>query len=454
MMANRTLEFAERLDAAARLYTPADRASALFNFIDGLACAHAGYRRPELQKLLASALVETGPDKAGWLVGNVYRARPADAVLLNAMAAHIDDFDDDEALVSIAHVTVPTLCAVLAAADMVEADGNLILDSYLIGVETMVALGVMLNPEHYRLGWHASATLGSFGAAMASAHMLGLSVEEKATALSFAATATSGLRSAFGSSAKPWQVAAAARDGFNAALLAQAGFDSNAALFGAMGLVDLYGGDPSRYAAMLDRVGKGSPFITTGVTIKAYPCCTAAHTAMEACQNIRARMKGRLWQEIQSVEVLVGNTIPSILMHNQPRTALEGKFSMQFCAAAALCLRDAGLSAFVDAQLLDPAVRQMQERVTMIGVPEQKDPFLCNVTVTLSDGIVLSETVHRTKGSPERPFARADIAQKFLSLCWAPGAEAAFERLLELASASHWNAVQRDLSRLLGAHKH
>ncbi|MCW0021309.1 MmgE/PrpD family protein [Rhizobium sp. BT-226] len=443
------LRFAAALHYSAARFSVEDRQSSIMNFVDGVGAAYAGFRRPEIKTLLASDIVDVRADHPSWLIGSELRCRPSDAVLLNAMAAHLDDFDDDEALVSIAHVTVPTMAAALAAAGMTNCSGVTLLNGYLSGVETMVALGELLNPAHYALGWHASATLGVFGAAMASAHILGLSVEQLATALSFAVTASSGTRSAFGSSAKPWQVAAAARDGFVSAQLAKAGLDANASLFGPMGLAELYGGDPSRVDAVLARIGRGSPFEDPGVTIKAYPCCTAAHTAMEACEVIRGRLPTDAFRNIESVRITVGRTIPSILVHNEPKTALEGKFSMQFCAAAALCLPSAGLDAFTDETFGDPGIRHMMERIDMIGLEEQDDPFLCEVTVALVDGSSICESVRQTKGSPERPFDRETIKQKLGLLCRGADAEVVLEHLYQLPSATEWRSFEAHLARLL-----
>jgi 2-methylcitrate dehydratase PrpD len=448
-MEKETLVFAEYIDDAAQRYTDSDRQSALMNFVDGIACGYAGYRRLEMDKLLQSAVVDAAADYPAWLIGSPLRCRPSDAVLLNAFAAHLDDFDDDEENISIAHVTVPTMAAVLAAASLVNPSGAAILDAYLSGVQTIVALGELLNPTHYALGWHASATLGVFGAAMAAAHVLGLSTEEKATALAFAATASSGTRSAFGSSAKPWQVAAAARDGFDAAQLAKAGLDANASLFGRMGLAELYGGDPGRVDAVLARVSHGSPFKDPGVTIKHYPCCTAAHCAMEACEIIRGRLPPEALRKIASVRIIVGRTIPSILVHNRPKTPLEGKFSMQYCAAAALCLPSVGLDTFTYETLRDPDIQYVMERVEMVGLEEQDDPFLCGVTVALVDGLSIRETVMRAKGSPERPFERESIKRKFVSVCRGADGEA-FEHLYKLQSAPEWRSFEAQLAGLLG----
>ncbi|MGO7042145.1 MmgE/PrpD family protein [Rhizobium acaciae] len=444
------LNFVSALDRSADRFSEEDRHSSIMNFVDGIGTAYAGFRRPEIKALLASDIVDIRAAGSGWLIGSESRCRPSDAVLLNAMAAHLDDFDDDEAVISIAHVTVPTMAAALAAAGVVNCSGKKVLDGYMSGVETMVALGELLNPEHYMLGWHASATIGVFGAAMASARILRLTTEQMATALSFAVTASSGTRSAFGSSAKPWQVAAAARNGFVSSQLAKAGLTANASVFGPMGLAELYGGDADRVDAVLARVGQGSPFKDPGVTIKAYPCCTAAHTAMEACETIRLTLPRYDAHDIYSVRIAVGRTIPSILVHNQPKTALEGKFSMQFCAAVALCLPSAGLDAFTDAALANPDIRLVMERVEMVGLEEQDDPFLSEVTVTFVDGSSVRETVKRTKGSPERPFGREAMKEKFVSLGGGSKAEAAFEHLYELPSAKDWLSFETRLASMLG----
>jgi len=449
-MEDATLKFAAALHRSCSDFSDADRLSAMLNFIDGIACGHAGFRRVEIQTLLASKVVDVRSDELGWLIGSGLRCRPSDAVLINSMAAHIDDFDDDEALVSIAHVTVPTMTAAVAAAAISNCSGATLLNGYLSGVETMVALGHLLNPEHYALGWHASATLGVFGAAIAAGHVLGLSAEQKATALAFAATTSSGMRSAFGSSAKPWQVASAARNGFDAAQLAAIGLDANASIFGRMGLAELYGGDPSRINDVLSHVGSGSPFHKPGVTIKAYPCCTAAHTAMEACEIIRNRSPNDFIETVDSIRVTVGKTIPSILVHSRPTTALEGKFSMQFCAAAALCLPSAGLDAFTDEMLEDRNIRRVMERVHMVGLAEQDDPFLCNVTVSLIDGSSDNETVMRTKGSPDRPFNRSALQQKFAMVCGSADADTAFEYLYQLPMVPAWRPFEQRLGELLG----
>ena len=60
-----------------------------------------------------------------------------------------------------------------------------------------------IAPGHYDGGFHATATVGSFGAAAACAHLLGLDAETTARALGIAGTQAAGLKSHFGTMCKP-----------------------------------------------------------------------------------------------------------------------------------------------------------------------------------------------------------------------------------------------------------
>lgn len=105
----------------------------------------------------------------------------------------------------------------------VGATGREAIVAYVTGFETLSALGRMVMPEHYGMGWHPTATLGIVGAAAASGKLLRLDPERMATAFCIAVSMTVGVKANFGSDMKPLQVAMAARNGLRAALLARSG---------------------------------------------------------------------------------------------------------------------------------------------------------------------------------------------------------------------------------------
>lgn len=445
-----SLAFATAIRTSSRAYDSADREKALVNVIDAIGVTSAGFRRPELARLIGSSLIDASATHASALLGNPLRCRVHEAALVNAMAGHLDDFDDDETRVSISHVSVPSLMAALATAGIADVSGARLIDAYIAGVGTIVALGEVLNPDHYYRGWHASATLGVFGAAVATSEILDLSVEEMATALSFAVTASSGSRSAFGSDAKPYQVAAATSAGVSSALLAKAGLTANTSLFTKMGLVPLYGGDALAISRAMARLS-GRPLTDPGVTIKAYPCCTDTHAAIEGAARIRARQGERMesfCQNIRAVRVEVDSRSLEILIHSDPKTALEAKFSMQFCVAAALCRPSVGLTVFEDSEVSAPDIASLIPRCTMAGLPWGDRPTPTRVVVTMNDGVEFEEVIEATEGSPARPPSAATLRNKFIDTCQGDGA-AALELLASLPDAPSWLDLEAQLLPLL-----
>ncbi len=101
------------------------------------------------------------------------------------------------------------------------------LAAFVAGYELQCRIGKTIAPGHYDvLGFHATATVGSFGSAAACAHLLGLDADQFATALGIAGTQAAGLKSMFGTMCKPLHAGKAAYHGLMAAKLAARGFTS------------------------------------------------------------------------------------------------------------------------------------------------------------------------------------------------------------------------------------
>ena len=109
-------------------------------------------------------IVQRSASSDAAVVGTPLRASIADAALVNGVAAHALDYDDVQASLS-GHPSVPVLPAALALAERERASGAALLTAFVVGVEVEAKLGRALNPSHYEAGWHATSTLGVFGAA-------------------------------------------------------------------------------------------------------------------------------------------------------------------------------------------------------------------------------------------------------------------------------------------------
>src|SRR5262249_41771726 len=186
--------------------------------LDTLGVMLAGTR--EDTAVRARKLIEhrRGHDEAT-VAGTALRASMEDAALVNGVAAHALDYDDVQASLS-GHPSVPVLPAALALAERGQASGAALLTPFVVGAEIESKLGRAGNPAHYEAGRHATSTLGTFGAAAAAGHLLGLGPEAMARALAIAASMSSGIKANFGTDCKPWHGGHAARCGLEAAQLA------------------------------------------------------------------------------------------------------------------------------------------------------------------------------------------------------------------------------------------
>jgi 2-methylcitrate dehydratase PrpD len=421
---------------------------ALRHIVDFAGVTLAGHVSQSVQRVVA-ALVEGIPaSRAVKVLGVPAVTDISTAIFINAMAGHIHDFDDDEVRLSIAHTTLPVMASAWAVADAVGVSGETAISAYICGVETMVRLGQILNPDHYRRGWHSTATLGVFGSAAAAAVVLGATEDELLNALRFAASMAAGLRASFGSDGKPVQVAHAARSGYEAVRMAKAGLTSEAGtLFGPHGFVAMYGGRPGDRPQALDSFLKPSALREPGLIIKPYPCCTAAHTTIDAvmflCQE-HCIDSGA----IRRLALQIGADLPAVLIHDRPTTGLQAKFSLRYCAAAAAHFRRVGIAEFESDSLANLGVQEMMNRVeitvdTNTARPPQGLARHSRVSIETMDGRKFECQFEHSSGSPQRPLSEQALKAKFVA-CAAPtlgsaGAEHAYARLWQLPQEARFS---------------
>ena len=153
------------------------------------------------------------------------------AALANGTSGHALDWDDTQLATSadrifglLTHPTIPPLIAALAVGEHRGISGRTLLEAFLTGFEVECKIAEAISPAHYKQGFHSSGTIGTFGAAVATAKLLDLEGEQLAHMLAIAASSASGIRVNFGSMTKPLHVGRAAQNGIVAAQLAQRGF--------------------------------------------------------------------------------------------------------------------------------------------------------------------------------------------------------------------------------------
>jgi 2-methylcitrate dehydratase PrpD len=331
--------------------------------LDWLGVTLAGSGQP-LTGILRGLVLEEGGTGQATLIGAGERVTASQAALVNGAASHALDYDDVHNQMS-GHPTVPVLPAVLALGELRQASGREALAAFVAGFETECRLGELVMPGHYAVGWHATATLGTFGAAAASAHLLGLPVERWQHALGIAATQAAGLKSMFGTMCKPFHAGRAASNGLLAATLAARGFTSHPqAIETAQGFAATQTTTfrPERAATWSE-----DDWAIRGVLFKYHAACFGTHPTIEAM--LRLREAGLAPGDVESVELRVPPALLGMCNIPEPATALEGKFSLRFTAALALAEGDASERAFSDSRVAEPHLVALRDRVTVSPDP-------------------------------------------------------------------------------------
>ncbi len=379
--------------------------------LDTLGVALAGCREEGPTIVARLAQEHSAPGRAA-VLGWPLCLAPQQAALVNGTAAHALDYDD----VSISmrgHPSAPVLPAALALAQETGQGGRALILAFVLGVEVEAKLGAVMGGRHYALGWHPTSTLGTLGAAAAAAKLLGLDTRRTQMALGIAASMACGVRANFGTMTKPLHVGLAARHGVEAALLAAQGFTaSQEALESPEGFLNAFLGGQAR-EAHLPSLGQPYDIVQPGLGQKRYPCCYATHRALDAALDLAPQVKPEGIARVQ-VRVSRGTLMP--LRRELPRTGLEGKFSMEYCVAAALLDGRVGMATFTDQAVARPQVARL---MASVQVEEDDAPgadvlaMWAEVIVHTSDGSQRSARVEIPKGDPRRPLSWEELALKF-----------------------------------------
>jgi len=193
-------------------------------------------------------------------------------------------------------------------------------------------------------------------------------------------------------------------------------------------------------------LGSRWEILDTGITVKLYPSCAGTHPTLDALLDLRAQ-HGFAAGEIDRIEVDVDPIVPTILIYERPSSALEAKFSLPFCAAAAMVFGRVGVDSFDEPVLRDPRVATLMSRVSMrvddaigAGKPSLTE---ARVTVRLRDGRALVREAHGARGYPADPASADQLAAKFLACAVrALGAAQAADLLSRLAAIGDLGSVR------------
>lgn len=393
------------------------------------------------------------------VIGTTQRRPSYLAALANGVASHALDYDDTQLSTSpeavyglLTHPSTPVLSAATAVAEDVGANGQQLLVAYCAGVEVACRVADAINPRHYQAGFHSTGTVGTIGAAAAAGRLLGLDRDQLATALGIAASMASGLRENFGTMTKPLHAGRAASNGVAAAYLARNGFTASKRILEApRGFFNAAGGgfDSTKIVGVL-----GKPFFleSPGVSIKPYPSGSLSHPGQDLILEIVLTHDIQP-DDVERVEVGTNSNVLNALIYPRPTTDLEGKFSMQYCMAAGIVYRKAGLQQFTDEAVNDPRIQEMLPRMIVQVDPELErmgyQHVRTRVKVTTRDGQEFSGEAEWAKGYPQKPLPPAELEAKFLECAQTVLSQGQAEEALDaIKSLDSMSSVEQALATM------
>jgi 2-methylcitrate dehydratase PrpD len=228
----------------------------------------------------------------------------------------------------------------------------------------------------------------------------------------------------------------AARNGVLAALLARDGMTASAlAMEGPQGFLRAMDSQEAGVSGTIADQGSRWEILDTGITVKLYPSCAGTHPSLDLILDMR-RQHGFTAADVERIDVDVDSITPTVLIYDRPATDLEAKFSMPFCAAAAVVDGQVGLDTFEASYLTHPDITSAMERVVMAvdkgfdnGAPALTQ---ARVTVRLRDGRTFSQKADGARGYPTNPASDTELDVKFLSCAERALSRASSRRALEL----------------------
>jgi 2-methylcitrate dehydratase PrpD len=277
----------------------------------------------------------------------------------------------------------------------------------------MNRLSLATNPALRDRGFHTTPAVGVFGAAVATARLLGLDAAQLTSALGLAGAQAGGLMEMYGPSMqKRINPGPAARDGVVAAELAALGFT------GADTILDGVRGFGAAFADGLDAerlLADLGTSIPVTVEYKPYSAARPIHNGIDCALNIR-RAHAIDPQQIDRIVIHRHPAWADYHTNTAPSTYHEAQVSLPFSVAIAFVEGRAFPDQYADERLGRGELTAIAQRVEIRTQPDLPRGVSCRMVVTMRDGAQFEEQVDYPKGSTGNPMDDAELEQKFRHL--------------------------------------
>lgn len=366
-----------------------------------------------VQEIVLERLNE--PKKYSSVLETALHSQPGDYAFIIGTMSHVLDFDDVNFTFH-GHPSVALIPIVLALSKEYQLTGKDMLTAYAIGFEVQARIGEAIGNEQYQAGYHTTVTLGIYGAVAAASKLLNFNEREIRYAFGLASSLAAGTRKNFGTMTKPLHTGFLAQNVYLICKLVAKGVTAANDIFSEPLSIDSITTGEKLDFSPLQKLGSEWELESFGIIFKKYPCCAFTHRSIDALLDIVNEARIDLLA-LEKIEAVVHYKVPTVLIYPEATTALEGKFSMHYCLAAAFLDKAITLESFTDDQINRHEVRTIMERVEMQIDPEQVEgtnPKEQEATIRVyTKDTVYEKTVQFPKGHPNNRFTERDMHGKF-----------------------------------------
>lgn len=388
--------------------------AAKFNIMDMIGCGIFGSTLP-WARTLAELVKDWGGKEEATLWGHGVKIPCVNAVFANTNAVNSFEFDDTYFPTGI-HPGALVVTSALASAEYNGgASGTDFIEAVVAGQEVSIRVrnGLGWSVLH---GWNGTAICSTFGAAVASAKILGLRSTQIADAMGITGPYVGGLLTyGFKAMAKRLVNARAAQGGIMAALLAKKGVTGYKDILESKqgGFCTAHSSDPT-----IDKITEnlGEVYEMRKMALKKYPNCTSFHAVVDALSDIADTNA----IDADSVDTVIVNTTRGAQKNDVGTTydnIHSAQMSMPYAVAVKIVDGEVGVEQFSEAKIGDKKIREIAERVDIVVNPDLDKLGLdhrlaASVEVILKNGQKLESGVVR---NPRR-MSIDEVRAKFTNL--------------------------------------
>jgi 2-methylcitrate dehydratase PrpD len=356
------------------------------------------------------------------LIGSRSKMSEVGATWVNSICASALDMDDGHRQ-AMGHPGAAVIPTALAVAETTGATGRDLLTAVVAGYETATRVSIAMLPGH-RAGRYSTGLWGGFGSAAAAGKLLQFDAARFQSALGIIGMhgpSPSGgdfMHQSMVKEAIAWAGVAGCASVFQA----QAGFVGPGDVLDRSGRFDTD-------KLVLDL---GQDYAIQNTYFKPYASCRWSHPAIDGALKL-VQEESLSLEEIKQVHVQGFQPI-LMLVDYTPTTTVAAQYSVPFSVALALARGRIGPGELIEANLEDPELMELAQRVKISVDPELDRLFpertAIRVTLHTSRGDFTTR-VDYPKGDPANPLSDTEIAAKFQWLTVEVIGKERSQRLLE-----------------------